>query len=81
MFEITDQEIEEGNDIIALFLNFTQKSYTPTSEKMWCDPKQGLPVDIEQLPDENYEIRLRKYNKFKLENNDNGNNRFRKIQN
>ncbi len=81
MFEITDQEIEEGNDIIALFLNFTQKSYTPTSEKMWCDPKHGLPVDIEQLPDENYEIRLRKYNKFKLENNDNGNSRFRKIQN
>lgn len=44
MFEITEQEINEGNEIIAKFLNFIQKSYTPNSEKMWCDPKHGLPV-------------------------------------
>jgi hypothetical protein len=39
-----EQEIINGNELIAKFLNFTQKSYTPESEKMWCDEKQGLPV-------------------------------------
>ena len=39
-----EQEIINGNELIAKFLNFTQKSYTPESEKMWCDEKNGLPV-------------------------------------
>ena len=39
-----DVNYEFLNEVIARYLGFTQKSYTPDSEKMWCDPKHGLPV-------------------------------------
>ncbi len=38
------ESIIEGNEIIATYLEFKQKSYSPESEKMWCDNKNGLPV-------------------------------------
>lgn len=41
---MTEEKILEGNKLIAEFMGFTQKSYTPDSEKMWCDAKHGLPV-------------------------------------
>lgn len=42
----TNQDVNYDflNEVIARYLGFTQKSYTPDSEKMWCDPKHGLPV-------------------------------------
>jgi hypothetical protein len=36
--------MKKDNELIAEFFGFTQKSYTPTSEKLWCDNKHGLPV-------------------------------------
>lgn len=39
-----ENEILEGNKLIAEFMGFKQKSYTPESEKLWCDNKHGLPV-------------------------------------
>jgi len=39
-----DDDIIIGNELIATYLNFKQKSYTPESEKLWCDEKHGLPV-------------------------------------
>ena len=42
--EKMEEEIINGNELIAKYMNFTQKSYTPQSEKMWCDEKNGLPV-------------------------------------
>lgn len=39
-----NKEIINGNDIIAEYLNFKQKSYTPDSEKLWCDDVNGLPI-------------------------------------
>lgn len=41
---MTEQEIFEGNRVIAEFLGFVEKAYTPDSEKMWCDNRHGLPV-------------------------------------
>ncbi len=41
---LTDSEIIEYNELIAEFMEFKQKQYTPTSEKLWCDNKHGLPV-------------------------------------
>jgi hypothetical protein len=39
-----EKEIIVGNELIASYLNFKQKSYTLESEKMWCEEKHGLPV-------------------------------------
>lgn len=41
--EVDNQEIIEGNDIIAAYMNFIKKTYTGI-EKIWCDEKHGLPV-------------------------------------